>query len=202
MFWVISSPAGNRLLRGTWLSMGFLAFLSICYFIFGDRLGRLVETSLTMGRDPSSTYTLSGRIGLWKECLKQAMVAPIMGHGYGSFVGAEGMLRISEKLGWAAPNPHNGYIEVLLDLGFIGVSAYLLILLLSLKNSYRAFLKSADAGHSFAFCILLLYGFAMMLLGFPTSVLLFFVLTYLSRYAFVLEHVSKQSIKSDFPTSI
>ena len=192
VFWIMATPSGDRLRHAIWYLLGFLAFLCLFYFIVGDKLVNMGKTSFLMGRDPASVSTLSGRFDLWQICIDQAMESPLLGHGYGSFVGAKGMLKIAERLGWGAPNPHNGYIELLLEVGLIGTMVYLLILILALKNSFRSLMDSGSPHGGFAFCMLLLYSFAMIFLGFPPSYQLFIVFTYLSKYAFVVEHIKKK----------
>lgn len=66
--------------------------------------------------------TLTGRDAVWEESLSAAEVHPLLGYGYGAFwEGTEAAARIQARLLWAVPTAHNGIIEVLLDLGAVGV---------------------------------------------------------------------------------
>jgi exopolysaccharide production protein ExoQ len=70
-----------------------------------------------LGRD----VTLTGRTELWTASWEQAMQRPILGYGYGSFWKTILAYEVWTKVGWATPHSHNGYIDTLIDLGFVGL---------------------------------------------------------------------------------
>ncbi|BAU10247.1 O-antigen polymerase [Leptolyngbya sp. NIES-3755] len=72
----------------------------------------------TLGRDA----TLTGRTELWTASWEQAMQRPLVGHGYGAFWRTMLAYEVWTKVGWAAPHSHNGYIDALIDLGFVGLA--------------------------------------------------------------------------------
>jgi exopolysaccharide production protein ExoQ len=85
----------------------------------------------TTGRD----ITLTGRTNLWIDVLNNAKKNPVLGVGYGAFwVGHIGynMYPLSSwsrvTPGWRPNQGHNGYIDVFVDLGVIGVILLLIIL--------------------------------------------------------------------------
>jgi exopolysaccharide production protein ExoQ len=79
------------------------------------------EILKALGRDA----TLTGRIPLWNEVFNEISTHPIAGFGYSAFwYTAEGD-RIHAKLGWAAMHAHDGYIEITLALGLIGIALFL-----------------------------------------------------------------------------
>ena len=82
------------------------------------------------GRD----MTLTGRTGLWTDLLNNAAKSPVLGVGLGAFwVGKIGYAmypldnwsRVTP--GWRPGQGHNGYIDVYVDLGVIGVVLVLLV---------------------------------------------------------------------------
>lgn len=81
----------------------------------------------TVGRNP----TLTGRTGVWEAVLRM-QTNPLTGAGYGAFWAGD---RLNElfKIFVNAKQAHNGYIEVYLNLGFIG----LFLILLTLHSAYR-----------------------------------------------------------------
>ena len=83
----------------------------------------------TMGRDP----TLTGRTEIWNALLK-TVVNPLAGCGYGSFWLGD---RLSSVRNMFRNNPlmeaHNGYLEVYLNLGWVGM----LLLAFVLATGYR-----------------------------------------------------------------
>ena len=84
------------------------------------------------GRDS----TLTGRTDLWSDVLKIAHNSPIFGVGYGSFwIG--NTHNLWAKHFWGPTQGHNGYIDVYLELGIIG----LLLLAGLVISAYRSVLR-------------------------------------------------------------
>ncbi len=85
------------------------------------------------------TSTFSGRTFLWVNLLEESRNKPLLGYGYNGFwLGWEGpSARIWQLRTWLPRHAHNGYLDVLLDLGWVGLSAFvihfLMILLAALK---------------------------------------------------------------------
>ncbi len=83
------------------------------------------------GRDT----TLTGRTGLWTDLLNNAAKNPVLGVGFGAFwVGHIGYAmypldnwsRVTP--GWRPGQGHNGFVDVYVDLGVIGVALVLLVI--------------------------------------------------------------------------
>jgi exopolysaccharide production protein ExoQ len=93
-----------------------------------------------MGKDT----TLTGRTDLWSMALAMIERRPWLGYGYGGFwrgaVGESGYLWLA--VGWEPPHSHNGFLDLALDLGIVGLLAFLLALLSAL---YRATLRARSA---------------------------------------------------------
>jgi len=81
--------------------------------LFFDSSGSLVQT---LGRDP----TLTGRTAIWDVVLRLAKASPILGTGFESFWMGDRLLTVwdVEK---GIQEAHNGYIEVYLNLGWVGI---------------------------------------------------------------------------------
>ena len=75
------------------------------------------------GRDAS----LTGRGPLWHEVMHVIARRPLLGHGYAGFWNGESreVQYLWLKAGWEAPDSHNGYLDVLVELGAVGLVAYL-----------------------------------------------------------------------------
>jgi exopolysaccharide production protein ExoQ len=71
---------------------------------------------------------LSGRLYVWVLGVTMALRKPWLGYGYSAFwLGPHGpSARISAALNWAAPNGHNGLLDLTLDLGLVGLTIFLL----------------------------------------------------------------------------
>lgn len=78
---------------------------------------------LGMGRDP----TLSGRTDLWELAIELISERPALGYGYQGFWQTGGGAEIIWKAeGYKPPHAHNGFVNITLDLGLIGLFLFLL----------------------------------------------------------------------------
>ncbi len=80
-----------------------------------------------LNRDP----TLTGRIPLWAQVWQSILQRPILGYGYGAFWdGLAGpSARIVLAMHWSAPHAHNGFLDIWLCLGSLGLAAFCVVLL-------------------------------------------------------------------------
>ena len=94
-----------------------------------------------LGRDP----TLTGRTEIWNLVLGMTG-NPLLGTGFESFwLGSR--LQTMWSIYWWHPNEaHNGYIEIFLDLGWMGVALLAVLLLTGLRNTLNAVRQQAEAG--------------------------------------------------------
>jgi exopolysaccharide production protein ExoQ len=125
-----------------------LAFLLLCILIFfvvnQDDLLEL------LGKDP----TLTGRTLFWPYVIDCIFDRPFLGWGYfGFWTGFNPIaMQISEAIKpsdtwyvWVIPNAHNGLLEALLEVGFVGTSLFFLLLLRNFVISVRCL--NGPAGH-------------------------------------------------------
>lgn len=106
------SRGTNRLV----LVVVFLQFAAVLLLSLGEFLVPLLEA---LGKDA----TLTGRVPLWRlvdEMIGQRLV---VGYGYAAFwtPGNPDAWRIWADIGWQAPHSHNGYREIMLGLGLVGL---------------------------------------------------------------------------------
>jgi O-antigen ligase len=94
-----------------------------------------------IGRDP----TLTGRLPLWQSLIGIGIQHPLLGYGFGAFwIDPSQMLSLDIALMrlrfWWAKHAHNGYIDVWLELGLVGLMLILTTLLtLMIKNFHHFF---------------------------------------------------------------
>ena len=83
--------------------------------------------------------TLSGRAELWSLVMDAIWKKPILGYGYEAFwQGFKGESRgILESTGWLVPMAHNGYLDLWLSLGLVGLAVYALVFLKSIRMALR-----------------------------------------------------------------
>jgi O-antigen ligase len=94
-----------------------------------------------VGRDP----TLTGRTNIWDAVLS-THTNPLFGTGYQSFWLGPRLFRVWEQAGVGIQEAHNGYLEVYLHLGSIGV----LLLCLFLIASYLTICRRLNSFSSYA----------------------------------------------------
>jgi exopolysaccharide production protein ExoQ len=86
-----------------------------------------------LGRD----LTLTGRTDIWAVLLQSVQKHPVLGYGYSAFwtgmVGESGLVYMT--IHWYFTYAHNGFLEVLLQVGMIGMAAVALMLLQAAANA-------------------------------------------------------------------
>jgi O-antigen ligase len=89
--------------------------LGIWFFTENRSIGEVtIEMS---GRDS----TLTGRSDLWEDILQYASKNPFTGVGYGSFWIGNLSHNLWDKHFWQPTQGHNGYIDIYVELGMIGL---------------------------------------------------------------------------------
>ena len=111
---------------GTYTLFGVIAF-----FIIDREIGIVEAIIHALGRD----MTFTGRTDVWRELLGVG-TDPILGTGFMSFWDDQRYL--SKLPEWVASSAHNGYLEVYLAGGFVGVTALGLMLLGTVARINRA----------------------------------------------------------------
>jgi O-antigen ligase len=95
-----------------------------------------------MGKDP----TLTGRTDVWTAVLRRIAERPALGYGYAAFwhdpFGPA--LLVRREAGWAVPTAHNGWLEVLLQLGWSGTVLVGLYFVLTAVAAMRGLFSRGD----------------------------------------------------------
>ena len=141
------------------LTAGIVALLSLGLFV--DSEVALIET---MGRD----VTLTGRTQLWEDLL-HISADPWFGTGFESFWLGERVAALWSQYLWHPNQAHNGYLEVFLNLGVVGVALLGFIIAWGYRNVVAVLHRDPELGGlRFAFFVVaVLYnvteaGFRMM----------------------------------------
>jgi len=128
-------------------AIAIMAAVVICYGTLVPMLGGLSFGffSSALGRDE----TLTGRTDIWSELVPTVRQHPILGAGYGAFWTPEAIETHGEN------EAHNGYLDTVLDLGFVGLTFICIFLLWCCRNAQRAFARDFDLA-SFWVCFLIM----------------------------------------------
>ena len=85
-----------------------------------------------LGRDS----TLTGRTNIWAMALENIAERPVLGYGYNAFWNvAPGAERINTILHWKVPHAHNGFIDLTLQLGIVGLVLYIGIYFVAIRRA-------------------------------------------------------------------
>lgn len=110
--------------RGALLSIAGLSIL-VPLFIYLVLVGSVdsVVIAQSFGEIFGKDATFSGRTTIWAELFRNIAQHPVLGIGFNSFWGGPGSPadETLRRLGWSAPTGHNGYLDLLNELGFIGL---------------------------------------------------------------------------------
>jgi O-antigen ligase len=94
-----------------------------------------------LGRDP----TLTGRTEMWKE-LMNFDINPVLGAGFDGYWEGERLDIMWDRHWWKPNQAHNGYIEIYLDLGLMGLFLLIGVLATTYRKSYVELLRSFEWG--------------------------------------------------------
>lgn len=125
----------------------------ITYLRLSSRLSILVLTAIAgaaitlslVGPDMTGTFssttgrdlTLTGRTVIWGLVAKKIVERPVLGYGYGAFWSTEAE-SVNEFLnGFKPGQAHNGYLEVCLDLGALGLVFVGLVTMGAVRRALR-----------------------------------------------------------------
>ena len=129
----------QALARKPWLQVMTVAMLLVSFSALFLGVGTsLVES---MGRDP----TLTGRTAIWDLVVRMSG-NPLFGTGFESFWLGPRLSRVWSVYWWHPNEAHNGYIEVYLDLGLVGVALLATLILTGYRNVVRAMRTDPSEG--------------------------------------------------------
>jgi len=115
-----------------------------------------------IGRDA----TLTGRINLWAHSFNAILDRPLLGYGFGTFWDSKIINEIWTWI-WLPPHAHNGYVDLLLQLGILGFSVFIYLYVFYVtKSVYR--LNKRFKFDTFIFTTFLIH---LFILGFSADVL-------------------------------
>lgn len=116
------------------LLLGCLSLLIFSYW---------VELLTSLQRDA----TLTGRVPVWNFVISKLMERPLLGYGREAFWAPNSSFAIQAGQtvtsgGWVTPHAHNGFLDIALDVGLIGLLLFLITFIItfarSLKQAYAA----------------------------------------------------------------
>ncbi len=132
----------KRFVMTSAVGTAFLGLLLLVIGVGGQSMARSAGDTVAMGRS-ESVSSLTGRLPLWNALLERAEQHPLVGYGYGAFWNSEKIASIHRQIGWYAGHSHNCYVELLVNIGAIGL---LLFLAIGVFAFYRCVLLTNQTG--------------------------------------------------------
>ncbi|NMG07239.1 O-antigen ligase family protein [Brasilonema sp. UFV-L1] len=115
------------------IDIGILILGCIALFVFSN----WIELITGLGRDP----TLTGRTPLWGYGLSRLMERPLLGYGFAAFFAPNSHYAVEAGYAvgtnWIAPNAHNGFLDISLDLGLIGLSLFFITYFIAFARALK-----------------------------------------------------------------
>jgi exopolysaccharide production protein ExoQ len=135
LFWVA------RLRRPAALPFLLIFGLTLAAVIVGF-VGNYEFILTSLGRDA----TLTGRTGIWDTLIGKVSLRPWLGYGYrGFWQGMDGdSADIYYNLGFMVASAHNGYLDVALELGLVGLALFVATIVQSFSRAIT-WLRRTDA---------------------------------------------------------
>ena len=113
--WILRKVPPALTVAGVWLGV-IVAGAIVAVAIYDS--GLILQA---LGKDP----TLTGRTQIWDALFRQSALRPWTGYGYSAFWGSHSTpanyIRLETQ--WVVPSAHNGWMEILVELGRIGIAA-------------------------------------------------------------------------------
>jgi exopolysaccharide production protein ExoQ len=106
-----------------------------------------------MGRRQNLS-SLTGRLPLWEEVWKAAEQRLAVGYGNGAFWNEKNVLKYSEIFGWHIPHAHNSYLDLILQVGLVGLVLYLFWLIGTALAALVRYDRSQRPAELFAVCFM------------------------------------------------
>jgi exopolysaccharide production protein ExoQ len=130
----------------------------ICVVSVGIALVYAIATNWDIFHVIGKDATLSGRTEIWSAVILSAMKHPILGYGYMAFWnGLQGeSANVATILRWMPGYAHNGFLEVLLQLGFVGLTLIVVTLVSALRDAVTCIRYKAPSYVSWYISILVL----------------------------------------------
>lgn len=132
----------NRIRASARFAIFLVSFPVILLVGFYAADGLFAQIIFLSGRD----LTFTGRSAIWESVVYQIAKEPILGYGLGGVWGPVSQIgqQINHEIGFIAAHSHNGYLEILLAFGFVGLALFLWMTFSALVHTTKLAFASRD----------------------------------------------------------
>jgi O-antigen ligase len=143
---------GVRSIVFTWLAATAALIGSALFYIAPDMIFKM------LGKDP----TLTGRTEIWASLMRLSDKHPWLGYGYKAFWTPTSVPAsvVRAETHWDVPSAHNGWLDLLIQLGWVGVILFGAVLAIGIFCALFRFARVKDG--FFSVLILLLFSFLIL----------------------------------------
>ncbi len=131
--------------------------LAVSVMVMGDRAISALGSGVNLGRSSEGVSTLNSRTWLWMECRGYAGQRPVLGYGFNGFWTPDRVTQISESQGWGLGSAHSIYIDLLLNLGMVGLLGFIMVIVTAMLRARWALTQTGDRGYAFLLAFLVFY---------------------------------------------
>lgn len=136
--WLCLRPGRRLVLLGAVVILGCLAGL------FADVTEPVLEKIAHLNRQDAD----NSRVPIWQESLSYLTDRPLTGYGYQTFWTEQRIDEISSSQHWGVGEAHSSYVTVLLELGLVGFTLFVLVLLGALFGTIARYRATRDLGYA------------------------------------------------------
>ncbi|ESQ80144.1 O-antigen ligase [Asticcacaulis sp. YBE204] len=159
MLSLFAMPVLMALKRGGILSVLFVWAAATVSLIGGTLFFLMPEAIFkALGKDP----TLTGRTEIWESLLRLSDKRPWLGYGYKAFWGPDSVPNkiVKMETHWDVPSAHNGWLDLLVQLGWLGVILFGSVLAIAFFCALFRFARVKDG--FFSVLTLCLFSFLIL----------------------------------------
>ncbi|HZT87457.1 MAG TPA: O-antigen ligase family protein [Stellaceae bacterium] len=156
-FMLLSAAYAGTLAVSLRRRTGLGAFAAIVLLVLGGvalvaMLANETQVLAALNRSPS----LTGRVELWRQALIYIEQRPWLGYGFGGFWRTDSVEanHIWAVIGWDPPHAHNGWLELGLSLGLLGIVGAACLWFATLWRIFKLLLRGAVDHVPFALAFL------------------------------------------------
>jgi len=146
-------------LRGKLFAWSLMSFAGLYFLITTWRETIFNYVLNLLGKDP----TLTGRVDIWDIVVQKIQERLWLGYGFDGFWHGEHgeSLYVIQAARWNLPNSHNGYLDLTLGIGIIGVALLMLVIWISFVKGLAILRTNFSWPHTWA----LIYFFYLLMIN-------------------------------------
>lgn len=168
------------------LAWGAISVIGLAVMIYAVAPGLLLGV---IGKDA----TLTGRTDIWVELGNAISEKPVLGYGYLAFWGLDSEPRywLEKAVDWNAPSGHNGWLDLAISLGIVGVVIFAIDVAMSVWRATRLSMSSPAGVFAVGFLA------QFMLFAMSESIILAQNSILWATYAFVAAKLALEARRSE-----